>query len=121
MKASAFFIDMRALAWSMPLSNVEQKLLDLSMSGQTGPFPASPGMNYNVLAAGFDMATKKHALPWKTENSESSFPPQSVVVPALRCIDAIFRGGTTSEYWSTGVFCIKAFLESIQDHRDQTY
>ena len=58
MKASAFYISMPAMNWSIPLTTVEERLFELQLQGQRGPFPASAGMNYDVLAAGWNMAEK---------------------------------------------------------------
>ena len=79
-----------------------------------GPFPASPGQNYDVLAAGFDMATKKHAMPWKAAR-ESMMPEDKLLVPALRCEQKIMAEGPDGAFWTTGVWVVHAFLESIRD------
>ena len=114
MQGSPFFISMPAWNWSQPLTTVEERLLTLQSEGQNGPFPSSPGMNYDVLAAGWHMGQNKHVLQWKGAHA-SMMPKEELVVPALRCIDRLMQEGSKSEFWSAGVWVIQAFLRSVED------
>jgi len=112
--SSAFYIDMPAMSWSVPLTAVEQKLLDLQAARSSGPFPDSPGRNYNVLACGFDLGTKKHVLRWPNASLQM-IPKEELIVPVLKFFDRLVEQGHKSEFWSPGVYAIHAFLVSMRD------
>ena len=114
MRASPFYIGLPAFAWSAPLTTVEERLLALQLEGQLGPFPSSPGVNYDVLAAGWDMGEKKHVLRWKDAHP-AMLPKEELLAPALRCIERLMEEGSKSEFWSPSVLVIHAFLKSIED------
>ena len=116
--SSAFYIDLPALNWSIPLTGVEQNLLDLQAERSSGPFPDSPGRNYNVLACGFDFGTRKHVLRWPSA-SPSMMPKDELLVPVLRFFDRLVDLGHKSEFWSPGVYAIHAFLVSMKDLNSQ--
>ena len=109
---TAFFIDLPTFTFNCPIGTFEYRLLQKQEDGSLGPYPADPLRNYNVLAAGFDMATWKHERLWPGAEPEM-FPPDKVVDPVHKQVKKLLDERPT-EFWSLGVPVLCSFLASIK-------
>ena len=107
--SSVFYIDSEVFALA-PCNQILAKLFDMQDRRQNHPFPATAGRNYNVLGAGFDFATKKHASLWS-----------GVVEPLPTDLDDVldqmakFNTLNSNPHWSSGVEVCLSWLTSVKD------
>ena len=107
---SAFFVELGAFAFNEPVETIQDRLMDEQEGKRCGPYPFLPDRNYNVLAAGFSMVSRKHTCVWN-DASAALLPDDKVVDPVLAQLAKLAPG---HDHWCLGVPVLVSFVETIK-------
>jgi len=114
--SSVFYIDLAVYTFAPP-KQWTRRVKDLADKGISYPFPDSPGRNFNVLAAGWDMEKGEYddSAFWKADATVTlSTEVDEVLTMFKKFIDT--KQGV-SPHWCPDVKVLLAFLQATKDGR----